>query len=159
MKVNKLINKTIIEITFLVVLCITSFLVFTTSSKASYYDNVTYTDIDVIKNQSMISINDFSSDSQIKLKVSNNSNTKENYKVLLTSNCDLTYVEDYLKVKIDDQEHLLKDLKIKDNYFLIDEGNMKANSKEIELYFAVDDINKDHITYQIPFYFVNDLNI
>ena len=157
--INRMINKTIIEITFLIVLCIISFVVFNTQEYQGIIDNVVYTDIDVLKNQSMISVDNFSDESQIKLLVSNNSNTSEKYNVLLTSNYDLTRIEDFLRIKIDDKEYLLKDLKVSDNYFLVDEGNMKANSKEINLFFAIDDNHKQIFNGSIPFYFVNDLTI
>ena len=157
--INRMINKTITEITFLIVLCIISFVVFNTQEYQGIIDNVVYTDIDVLKNQSMISVDNFSDESQIKLLVSNNSNTSEKYNVLLTSNYDLTRIEDYLRIKIDDKEYLLKDLKVSDNYFLVDEGNMKANSKEINLFFAIDNNHKQIFNGSIPFYFVNDLTI
>ena len=155
--ITKMINKTIMEITFLVVLCIISFVVFNVSKVEGVITNPVYTDIDVLKNYNSVGVNDFPKDSQIKLKVSNYSNTSEDYNVLLTSNNDLSDLEDSLKIKIDDKEYLLKDLKVADNYFLIDKGNMKANTKEIDLYFAADD-NKQ-IDKHVPFYFVNDLTI
>ena len=157
--INKMINKTIIDITVFIVLCVISCVVFNMHKLEGVMDNVVYTDIDVIKNQAMISVDDFTNESQIQLMVSNNSNTSEKYNVLLTSNYDLTKVEDYLKIKIDDKEYLLKELKVADNYFLIDEGNMKAKSKEINLYFAIDESNEQVIENNIPFYFVNDLTI
>ena len=156
--INRMINKTIIEISFLTVLCIISFVVFNTK-ELPVMDKVFYTDIEVLKNQSRINVEDFSDDSQIKILVSNNSNTNEKYNVLLTSSYDLTKIEDYLKIKIDDTEYLLKDLKVSDNYFLVDEGSMKANSKEINIYFAIDDNHKQIFNGSIPFYFINDLTI
>ena len=156
--INRMINKTIIEITFLMVLCIISFFVFNTR-KIQAADKVVYTDIEVLKNYSRINIENFSRDSQIKLLVSNSSNTSEKYNVLLTSNYDLTKIEDYLKIKINDNEYLLKDLKVSGNYFLVDEGSMKANSKEINIYFAIDDNHKQIFNGSIPFYFINDLTI
>ena len=157
--INKMINKTIIEITIMIVLCIISFAVFNIKKLDGVIDNVTYTDIDVLNTQNAIGINDFSNDEQIVLTVSNYSNTSEAYNVLLTSSYDLSKYEDNLRIKIDDKDYLLKDLKVADNYFLIDQGNMKSNSKIIKLYFAIDDNNDLGILSQIPFYFVNDLTI
>lgn len=159
-KVYNMINKLIIEITVLIVICVISFFVFNTHKLEEVYDDVTYTDIDVMQNASTIGINDFTDNAQIKLTVSNESNTSEDYKVLLTSNGDLSTVEDYLKIKIDDKVYLLKDLKVANNYFLIDKGNMKATIKEINLYFAIDEENESVINNNfVSLEFVNDLTI
>ena len=153
------INKTIIEITFLLLLCIVSFVVFSNHKLEGVQDHFTYTDIGVLKEKNYIGINTFPDDSQIKLEVSNLSNTKEEYNVLLTSNADLTEYEDCLKVKINNDEYLLKDLKVADNYFLIDQGNMKADIKEIDLYFAMDEEYQEMLNKYVSFQFVNNLSI
>ena len=157
--IHKMMNKIIIEITFLIVLCIISFGVFKTSKIETIDEDFNYTDLEVSKERNYIGVNEFPVDSQIKLTVSNLSNTYEDYKVLLTSKLNLTEYEDCLKVKINDREYLLKDLKVADNYFLIDRGNMKANTKEILLYFAMDEEYIDIIGKPISFQFINDLSI
>ena len=157
--INRMINKTIIDITIFMLILVASFWVFNTKKMDTVYDNVIYTDLDVLKNQNSVSFKDFPKQSQVKLSVSNYSNTSEDYKVLLTSNYDLSRVEDSLKVKINDQEFLLKDLKVADNYFLIEQGTMKASSKEIDIYFAIDEENEIIKNQEFYFAFVNDLTI
>ena len=78
---------------------------------------------------------------------------------MLTSNADLTEYEDCLKVKINNDEYLLKDLKVADNYFLIDQGNMKADIKEIDLYFAMNEEYQEMLNKYVSFQFVNNLSI
>ena len=153
-------NRTIIEITLLIVLCIVSFVVFNTYKLEGVEDNVIYTDINVFRNRNTIAVNDFPKESQVTLMVTNASNTKEKYNVLLTSyNSNLNEYEDCLKVKINDKEYLLKDLKVADNYFLIDEGDMKANIKEIDLYFAIDEEYDKILNNNLSLEFVNDISI
>ena len=158
-QIHKLINKLIIEITIMIVICVVSFFVFNTYKLDEVYEDVTYTDIDVLQNEENIGINDFTSEAQIKLTVSNESNTSEDYKVLLTSEEDLSELEDILRIKINNKEYLLRDLKVANNYFLIDKGNMKANIKEFELFFAVDEDNQQILNNFVPIEFVNDLTI
>ena len=157
--IHKMINKTIIEITVLVVLCLISFVVFNTSKLENVEADVIYTDIDVLEARNLISINGFPEDSQVKLRVSNLSNTFEKYNVLLTSNNDLSKYEDCLKIKINNEEYLLKDLKVANNYFLIDEGNMKATVKKIDLYFTFDEKYDEKLNNTISLQFVNDVSI
>ena len=157
--IHRMINKTIIEITLLIVMCLVSFVVFSTHKLEGVQDNFVYTDIGVIKEKNYIGINTFPEESQIKLEVSNLSNTREKYNVLLTSNTDLTKYEDFIKIKINNKEYLLKDLKVAKNYFLIDEGDMKANIKEIDLYFAMDEEYQEVLKNPVSFQFVNNLSI
>lgn len=158
-QIHNMINKLIIEITIMIVICAVSFYVFNTYKLDEVYDDVTYTDIDVLQNGSTIGINEFTSEAQIKLTVSNDSNTSEDYKVLLTSEKDLSGLEDILRVKINNKVYLLRDLKVANNYFLIDKGNMKANVKEFDLFFAVDEDNQKILNEFVPIEFVNDLTI
>lgn len=156
--IRRLINKTIIEITFLIVMCIVSFVVFNNVELTPVIDNVVYTDVDVIRNNDYIGINDFTNDAQIVLNVYNESNTKEDFRILLTSDTNLSSIDDCLKIKIADQEYLLKDLKVADNYYLIDKGNLKAGNKEISIYIAC--LNTDALDLnQLDLSFVNDLTI
>ncbi len=157
--IHNMINKIIIEITFMVVLCVVSSVVFSYCKLEGVQDNFVYTDINVIETRDTIGINHFTDESQVKLTVSNLSNTKEKYNVLLTSDMNLSNYEDILKVKVNDKEYLLKDLKVADNYFLIDEGNMKANTKEIDLYFAIDELYSEQLQELISFESVNDISI
>ena len=159
-QIRRMMNRTIIEITLLIVLCIVSFVVFNTYKLEGVEDNVIYTDINVFRNRNTIAVNDFPKESQVTLMVTNASNTKEKYNVLLTSyNSNLNEYEDCLKVKINDKEYLLKDLKVADNYFLIDEGDMKANIKEIDLYFAIDEEYDKILNNNLSLEFVNDISI
>ena len=156
--IRRLINKTIIEITFLILLCIVSVVVFNRVEFVPVYDNVTFTDVDVIRNNEFIGINDFTSEAQILLSVNNYSNTNEDFRILLTSGTDLSDIEDCLKLKIADKEFLLKDLKVADNYYLIDKGNMKADTKEIEIFIACSSPEVLNLS-NLDFSFVNDLTI
>ena len=157
--INRMINKIIVEITLLIVLCLISFVTFSQHTLDGIVNDFKYTDIDIIEERNSLGINSFTDDSQIKLAVSNLSNTSEKYKLILTSDSNLALYEDFLKIKINDSEYMLKDLKIADNYFLIDEGDMKANVKEIDLYFAVDEEYNDKINNKLSLQFINDLNI
>lgn len=155
--INKMIIHTVLRIIFLVFLCFTSFGIFYNFDFPEIQDEIIYTNMEVTQNENAyLAFDEFTKEEQLKINLVNESNTYERFNVLLTSDISLADIDEYIYIKIDDKSYILEELLVKDNYYQIQTGEIKAMNKEIKIFLA---INSDYsyLIEDIGFNFVNEI--
>ena len=156
-RINKMIIYTVIQTIFMIFLCIFSFIIFNNLDLMKVQEELSYTNREVIQNENAyIAIDEFSNEEQLTINITNESNTYENYNILLTSDINLEKIDEYVYIKIDDISYILEDLLLKDNYYQIISGRLKASNKQIKIFFAVENEFVDIFKDNISFSFINE---
>ena len=156
-KINKMIIYTVIQTIFVILICVFSFLIFNNLKLENVQEEIHYTNMEIIHNENAyIAVDNFSDEEQLRINLVNESITYENYSILLTCNINLEEVDQYIYIKIDNKSYILEDLLVKDNYYQILNGKIKALNKEIKIYLAVNNKYTHIFEDGVGFNFVNE---
>lgn len=159
-KINKMIIYTIIQTILLVFICIASFGIFNNLKLEEVQEKFAYTNMEIMQNEnSYIAIDEFSEEEQLTINLINESNSYETYNVLLTSEINLEQVDEHIFIKIDDTSYTLEELLIKDNYYQIEKGKLRASNKQIKIYLAIENEFIELFSNDIGFSFINENNL
>lgn len=155
--INRMIRRTIIEIVVIVALVFISVPVWQSfdlseyASVAMYYDNMgaNYLEVSDYSDYKLYQINDLEALDNIKpinLRVSNNTNTVEDYAVWMVVSKSSTLDYKTLKINIDNETKNITELEMLEDesnyYFLLFEGNLSANaiSKDVRLWLDIETV-------------------
>lgn len=156
-KIDKMIVNTILQTIFVILICIFSFIMFDNLKLEDVQEELVYTNMEISKNEdAYIAIDEFSNEEQITITIINESNSYENYNVLLTSEINLEQMDEHIYIKIDDASYTLEQLFLRDNYYQIMSGKLKASNKQVKIYFAIDNEYIDLFNGNVSFSFVNE---
>ncbi|MBQ9833864.1 MAG: hypothetical protein IJO33_01585 [Bacilli bacterium] len=156
-KIDKMIVNTILQTIFVILICIFSFIMFDNLKLEDVQEELAYTNMEISKNEdAYIAIDEFSNEEQITITIINESNSYENYNVLLTSEINLEQMDEHIYIKIDEASYTLEQLLLKDNYYQIMSGKLKASNKQVKIYLAIDNEYIDLFNDNVSFSFVNE---
>lgn len=156
-RINKMITHTVIQIFFWVFICFLCFTVFNDLNLMEVQEKLFYTNIEVVQNKNAyIAIDEFTNEEQLTINIINESNSYENYNILLTSEINLEEVDEHIYIKIDDVSYSLEELLLKDNHYHIMSGKLKADNKQVKIFLAIDNEYADVFKDDVNFSFVNE---